>query len=1084
MVLQMVRLALPFFLATLCFGQTTQGLLAGRILDARSGAPLEAAEVVARAASSGTGVTVRTDSAGYFAAAFLTPGFYRVRVRAHGYQAQEVHRIDLPVAGRVDVDFRLRPLSDVWEAGQYRSLLLPGTRTLVTFYGPDVDTSRSGTFDAAQAVRGALESTVSQVVEGPEIALLPLAGRDAYTMVVTQPGVTADTTTARSLGLSSNGQRPSASNFLLDGLENNNTLVSGPLTPIAPEAIAEYRISTNNFSAEFGRTSGYVANAVTRSGSNEWHGIGYFHLRNEALNANDFQSNARGRGRSPQKESQTGVWVGGPIRRGSLMVSGAYEYTRNRGTRTPATFQLPTERLLQLTAPDSIARQLLTRFPAPFVSGAGLSGLATLTPTLSVNRGSGLGRVDRIFSSGKHRLMGRVTSLDLDRPDFSWSPYPALTAGMRQRTTSGAATLSSALSPGISHELRVGYSHDRVALNRPFSEVPLLQLASATDATILPSNQISSTFDNRTRNWEVVDNLGWVTGRHFLSFGGGLLLRGLSGSLTAARDGQYAFASLQDFAIDRPVFFRAGLDRQFVPALRAPDFGREYRSNQYYLFAQDTYRATPRLSLNFGLRYESFGSPVNVGPAKDALVQLGPGNSIAERIAASYIEYASAGSQRLFSPDRNDWAARVGFSYRLIGADKLLVRAAFGTFYDRLYDNLWQNLRNNNVILPSAFTISDRATNYLMPVSDALARAQGQAVPVTMPTLPIKDQTARVPLTLFQPGFRTPYVQSYFLGFTSEVHPGWTVDLNVLGSTGRKLVTTDLVNRNGLNPDLGLISYRANQGTSSYNGMTALLRHRSRSAQFQAAYTWSHTIDNQSEVLRNDYYNLTPVRLTIAENRQDVSAFSRQFDSSVDRANSDFDQRHNFVFFSSFDLPAVNRSSFLRSVLRDWRVSQIAAFRSGFPYTVFAYGSPLDPIYNNRADMVDPDLAMSAGSGPTPVGGERLLSTAGFVRPTPRTLGNTGRNAFRGPGMYNIDASLSRSFSVPWLGEAGRLTFRADAFNLLNHTNLSLPDAQFGSSTFGIATYGRNSPQSAGVPLLTPVGDTARQIQLLLRLAF
>ena len=156
---------------------------------------------------------------------------------------------------------------------------------------------------------------MSQVVSPVEIQQLPLAGRHVYTMLVTQAGVTADTTTARSLGLSSNGQRPSASNFLLDGLENNNYLVTGPLTSIAPEATQEYRVSTNNFSAEYGRTTGYLSNAITRAGTNNWHGTGYFNLKNEALNANDFQSNLVGRPRTPLKEIQTGLWVGGPIRR-------------------------------------------------------------------------------------------------------------------------------------------------------------------------------------------------------------------------------------------------------------------------------------------------------------------------------------------------------------------------------------------------------------------------------------------------------------------------------------------------------------------------------------------------------------------------------------------------------------------------------------------------------------------------------------------------------------------------------------------------------------------------------------------------
>src|SRR5262249_32018918 len=156
--------------------------------------------------------------------------------------------LELRVASRIDLDFRLRPLSDVWEAGQYNSVFLPGTKTIVNFFGPDVDPSRSGSFEAQKGREGELESTASQVIASGQINNLPLAGRHVYTMLITLPGVTSDAATARGLGLSINGTRPSSSNFLLDGVENNNYLITGPLTTVAPEAIQEYRVSINNFS--------------------------------------------------------------------------------------------------------------------------------------------------------------------------------------------------------------------------------------------------------------------------------------------------------------------------------------------------------------------------------------------------------------------------------------------------------------------------------------------------------------------------------------------------------------------------------------------------------------------------------------------------------------------------------------------------------------------------------------------------------------------------------------------------------------------------------------------------------------------
>ena len=305
--------------------------------------------------------------------------------------------MELTVAARVELDFRLRPLSDVWESGEYRSVFLPGSKTIVTFFGPDVDPSKTGSFEAQKGRRGALESTVSEVIDSGEINNLPLAGRDVYTMLVTQPGVTSDAAIGRGLGLSINGQRPSASNYLLDGVENNNYLVTGPLSIAPPEAIQEYRISTNNFSAEYGRTSGFLANAITRSGGNAFHGAGYFYLKNDVLNANGFQENLMGAQRSPDKETAAGLRHRRPdparpavfLQRVRLLPQPAASRRRTHSSVPSTTF------VTQFTAPGSLARQLLTEFPAPSATSGNLPAAhMTLAPPVTLNRTLAIERLD------------------------------------------------------------------------------------------------------------------------------------------------------------------------------------------------------------------------------------------------------------------------------------------------------------------------------------------------------------------------------------------------------------------------------------------------------------------------------------------------------------------------------------------------------------------------------------------------------------------------------------------------------------------------------------------------------------------
>ena len=621
---------LAWVAAALLQSQTTEGLITGRILDSQTGRPVGGAQVsYLSLGTSARGVT-ETGSSGFYTLPLLSPGFHRIRATAAGYQAQEVHELELPVAGRIELNLKLRPVGDVWEQGRYGSVFFPDSEAVLVFFGPDVDTSRVGTFQATPGQRGALESTISQVIDPELVRALPFAGRDVYTMLVTQAGVTADTTTSRGLGLSVNGQRPSASNFMLDGIENNNYLVTGPLSALAPEAVQEYRVSSSNFSAEYGRTSGYLANAVTRSGGNEWHGIGYFNLKNDWFNANDFQRNRQGLDRSPLKESQVGFHVGGPIRRESVFFSSALEYLRSRGQQPPRDVKVPAPGFAEFfTAPDSLARRLLTEFAPPALDeGDGITSNLTVRPPVSINRYLLLERADYVSPSGAQRLMGRVAVARRSHPDFIWYPYEDFISGLTQPTFSLALSHVSTLGPTLINELRFGWSHDDLRWDRPHPEIPTLGIIRTLQGpedtpedllrpTLLPGSPAFYGFRNRSRNWELNDNVLWTEGRHIVKLGGGLLSRQVDGHLTAGRDGQYLFDDIFTFSFDQPSRFRAPLSRESLPSFRLPEYEREYSYEQYYFFVQDTFKLVPRLVLNVGLRYENFGAPKNTGGVKD-----------------------------------------------------------------------------------------------------------------------------------------------------------------------------------------------------------------------------------------------------------------------------------------------------------------------------------------------------------------------------------------------------------------------------------------------------------------------------------
>ena len=397
------------------------------------------------------------------------------------------------------------------------------------------------------------------------------------------------------------------------------------------------------------------------------------------------------------------------------------------------------------------------------------------------------------------------------------------------------------------------------------------------------------------------------------------------------------------------------------------------------------------------------------------LIQLGSGTTLAQQlVGASLVSPTGSGDEQLFRSS-NDFEIRTGAAYDLFGTGHTLLRGGFGTFYDRPFDNVWENERENNPIWP-VIQLPSGPTNFLAPVLTELQMFQGQTLASTSPDL-----------TLVDPNLRNGRVKSYFAGVQQRITDNLTLEVNGLGSYGRSLITTDVINRSfsigdgRYNNNLPDIAYRANQGFSNYNALTAVLRYRIPRGMVQASYTWSHTIDNQSDPLIGDFFDLTFTSIQTGATSEQRSTFSEQFNPNSDRGNSDFDQRHNLVLFSYWNLPAPFARSKAGLPLRNWTIAGLSAFRSGLPYTVYGASNAIAGegiVLNNRANLLDPNQAVFSNPAPVP-GGVQLLNPAAFASAAPSTLGNSGRNAFVGPGFYSLDLSLARAFPLPWMGECG-----------------------------------------------------------------
>ena len=1065
--------------------QTTQGVILGSVVDSLTGRPVTSTKVVCQNEATAAVSYTAGVPTGAYATGSLSPGLYRLTISAPNYQTQQARLIEVPVAGRVELNFRLRPLYDVWESGQYRSWMVPESQQVLGYYGPDVDTSRVAVFNANRGLVSPLEVSMSYVVSPLEIENLPLVGRDVYTMLLLLPGVTSDTATARGLGFSVNGQRPSSSNYLLDGVENNNLLVTGPSSAAVPEFVAEYRVSTANYSAEYGRTSGFIANAIIHSGTNQWHGSTFLFGETQYLNANGFQENAQGFARPTFTQLLPGFTVAGPAVKNKLFVFGGFETLRTHGRDDPQTFALPTQSFIDSTDPASYAGQILREFrPEATPTGRCCIGFATIAPPTSLDRSDAVLRLDYNASQTQQVFVRAAVDL-IGQDNLLADPYPDFAVRFSQHSVSVAAGLVSRLNSSMLNEFRISRSGDALRANTPNSQVPILAIdqRAPLDGTpyfvAMPGRIGVFDYRNQGRNWEFLDNWSWFTRRHLLKFGGGFLERNIDLAVAVYPQGQLEFPQIQDFASNSPSYLNAQYDRastNFAPV--SP--GRSYRYRQAYGFAQDSFHWNDRFTVDYGFRYEFYGSPVNVGSQKDYLFQLGNGPNIVSSIQnAVVVPPPASGDQTIYSSQRNNWAVRAGIAWDPTGRGRTVIRASYGIFYDRLFDNLWANVVQNRY--------ATGAWSYDQPVPLGVPLAQLEALGQYVPF------TAVIPPLAFQPDLKTPRTQSAFIGVQQSILPSLSLDVHALASRGRQLITTDQVNRQlsvpqtpdnpggYLNPDLGgILNYRANQGSSDYSALVTSVRFRKGRLNGQASYTWSHSIDNQSEPLAGTFFNFDTFQASQAAAQTFISSFTRQFASSLDRGNSDFDQRHNLVFFLTYQTNARFENRFANRLLRDWTVGGLGAIRSGLPYTVYSLYTGSEVFINERADMADPQHARIS----QPVdGGIRLLNPDAFALPGPNLIGNTGRNAFTGPGLFNTDASVARTFSFPALGESLKLTLRADFYNVFNHANLNNPDSGFGSPDFGIALYGRRELNS-GFPLLAPLNETARQTQLLLRIEF
>jgi TonB dependent receptor/Carboxypeptidase regulatory-like domain len=1052
------KLMVALILATvLVRAQPPEATLRVVVTDA-TGAPLVNAEVGAQLVDRGIDSVQRTGSDGACFFASLPPGVYTLRIALPGYVALLRQGITLNVAAREQIGLVLE--REQMSSGE-------AERNVGTFL--------QGTPSPPILVADTVASSLSVVMDESKILQLPLLNRNVYSLFLLQPGVTSQEASGiRGLRFSVHGQRVSGSNYLLDGVDNNNTTLTGPVTVTSLEGIQEFRMTNSSFSAEAGRATSFVAQVITRPGTNSWHERLFGYFGNKALDANTFSNNANSLPKSAVHQLQTGLSVGGPVRHDKTYAFASVELSRFRFT-TSQDVTVPTREFIEsLPAGSPFAPLFASTPPIPVPPSAADPSYGTATVQVP-NRLDTLfvtGRLDHIMGAGRDRLIARYTLSGTeerlsDAGSQEFQGYPNLWPTDELNGQNSMAGWTHIFQGGPVNDFRVGWNRYRINFPRPFDDRPLLRVpfpfidiaSSPRTGAQNENNNIVQFADNFTLRRGRSSITAGFESRYSLNNG---VNQGIESSVFGGQGviaaGLYQFQDMASVARNEPLVFGIAVDRYAFPFKR-PDFNRRYRSTDYAAYIQDDLKLTRGLSINIGLRWEHFGVMHNTDRTKDVNLYFGAGSTPAERIANGILRPTTENpgdlKGLLYRPAWRNFAPSIGLAWDPFHRGQTVVRAGYALAYDRIYDTV-RDVRTSSS--PTLACFPPECSTVLLPVERNLSLFQ----PVLKPS----------PVAIVDENLKTPYAQNWYFGIQQNLAPNLLIELAHAGSAGRKLLSRDQVNRLEFGPSLaGTIedNFISNQGNSNYLNLEASLIGRAwHGLQYQLSYTWGHAIDNQSDLLEG--VRIGPDRADVA-----IATFTRMLDPRFDRASANFDQRHNLVVNAIWDLPAP-RSSW-KMLLGGWSVSGIAAARSGFPVTVI-YQPDREHTFglrNNRPDLVGNPSSFSQYSVP---GGRQWLSSIDFG--VPAGPGSLGRNALPGPGSWNTDLALLRNFSIR---EGNlRLQLRGEFYNAFNHANLSPPVSDLSQSDFGVSYAGQAQSYSRFGEL--PLDSAARRIQLALRLTF
>ena len=1034
-----------------------------------SGAVVPEAALTARNTENGQTRTATTAADGSFRIAALPVGNYELRAERPGFRAAIRGGLTLTVSQEAVVNFTL-------ELGAVEQTVA------VTAEAPLVNTT---------------SGSLGGLVDEQKVSDLPLNGRNYIDLTLMQTGVEEHKNASKTGGLtgtifSSNGAPIRSNNFLLDGaiMQNfagvNAASVSG--TSLGVEGIREYRVITNSFGAEYGMTMGSQMVIVSKGGSNNFHGSMYEYLRNSVLDARNFfdRNTPSTPGRLPPfKRNQFGGSFGGPIKKEKTFFYGVLEELRERlgvtkitntiaqGCHGAAGATITSAMCPQLPANTSVTiapqiAPLLALYPVPNLSGTGL----TFPFSQPTNESYGQMRVDQTFSANDTMFV-RYT-ID-DTAQTQPIDYPQFLNDRVSRFQYTTFSENHVFTPALLNTGRLSYSRTRVAFDSPsgligpqYSFVPGQELGPIMIGGVTAFGPNSTTPNAKIQNlYTLSDDLFYTHGRHSLKFGTLInYIQQFTQNGTQVK-GSVTFASVQTFL--------QGTTQTYTAVTPGSQVDRLFTFTTIGNYVQDDFRVRPTLTLNLGVRYEI-----------STQIRETRGRGVAIR-DIQHDTNTTLGLP-LVNPTLKNVSPRFGFAWDVRGDGKTALRGGFAELYD--LSNIATALSAEAQATPpfsASSSVSTPAT-LTLPLTFPAAAA-GRALRIVDYHLQ-QSHMLQYNLALerqlpYQMGLTVAYGGSHGINLMQikEGNPTIPQGIGVNGVCVRPPAGQALdFNRSNYcwltgdprtNPAWATIEEKTGAGNSWYNSLQiALAKRVSRGLQFQSSYTFSKAMDETQGQQNVD---------STASSTFGTDPTHRQ----VDRAVSDFNTTHNWRFNTIYNLPGPKIDQWYGSLLRGWRFSGIVSLQTGLPFTpVIQADRSRAGVNNGAAGINRPNLAPGRSSSNIILGGpDQYFDPTAFVLQPIGFLGNAGRNILYGPGFANLDFSIVKDTALKFLGESGRLEFRAEVFNVLNRANFSSPSsASTGNVVFAGKTDGEAPLATAGS--INSTASTSRQIQFAIKIVF